>query len=1024
MILANRVHPVRLLRTGVFSMVLFLLSSLWLEAQPSGEGTIRGTVLNASTGDMLNNARVTVKGTNIVTFTDAMGNYALPKVPGGTVLLEVNFLGMATETANVTVMPGQAVVQDFELSLVSQTGGQVVKLDAFSVEAKSMTGQAVALTEQRNAANIKNVISPDEFVDPGEGNIGEFIKYVPGIDITYNPMSPQGVSIRGMPSGGTLIQFDGMPTASALVGTSRAFDLNTAGNANIERIEISKTPTPDMPANAVGGSINVISKSGFSRKTPLFSYNTYLTYNAMEGEFDPSFSKRPGPDAKATKRPVQLAYDLSYILPLNKNIGFTFAYTRAPRSNNIEYRSPTWNTNTGILAAYQNNELVSDVDIQSYKASVDWKIGQFSTIQASYYDMDRRSLTRQHFSQFNPGTAPTGDSTFVQGTSAANGSVAQNLSGNQQYRALSVASLKYRFDGPSWKLDAFGSFSEGGSTFKDMEDGFFASSAANRTGLVIRADGLDRLRDRGIPNLTATRLGVPIDPYDASTFSLNSVTSAAQRAKNESVSYGVNISREMDWSIPTRIKFGYFSETTSRDNRSGTLTYTFTPPGGTAARTASLYDIFNDPFSVSNPLSEKGDRRVYNRYMSLAKIYDLYRANPTWFVLNETAAHQNLVNGSTELEETITALYGRVDWHFLDNKLWVVAGARWERTEDDGRGPLNDIGRTYQRDANGNLIRNSQGQPIKITTNALENARLQYVDRGFAKKTSYDDFYPSLNASYSFSDRIVLRAGYARTIGRPELDLIIPSIVGTDPALDPATRRITVVDGNLKPWTADNFDLTFEIYDIKGATASVSLYQKNISEFFATTERNITQTDLDDLGLPADYSDYMIRRTINGGDAEIRGVELSVRQTLHFIPTIGRNLQAFANLTSQAIYGDNPEDFEAFSPRNINAGLSFVNKRLNLKLGMQSSKWVRSSVAAANANNRTGSFNYIAPLMRWDFSAQYRINKWVSIYYSVRNLTSEPRFLEIRSPDMADYVRSRNLQFVAANHSIGIKGSF
>lgn len=990
-------------------------------AQTQGTGTIQGQVLNVSTGNFLNNARVSVRGTGIETFSNEVGGYWLSNVPAGAVVLDVKFLGMTPQTATVTVNPGQVAVHDFELTLVSQGEGRVVKLEAFSVEAQAITGQAVALTEQRNAPNIKNVISPDEFVDPGEGNIGEFIKYVPGIDLTYNPMSPQAVTIRGMPASGTLIQFDGMPTASALVGTSRSFDLNTAGNANIDRIEISKVPTPDMPANAVGGSINVISKSGFSRRTPLFSYNTYMTYNAMDGEFDPSFSKQAGPDSKSSKRPVQLAYDLSYILPLNKNLGFTFSVTRAPRSNNIEYRSPTWNTNTGVLATFQNNELVSDVDIRSYKATVDWKIGDFGTLQASYYDMDRRSLTRQHFTQFNVGANPTGDATFVQGASTAVGSVAQNLSGNQQYRALSVGSLKYKYDGPVWKIDAFVSMSDGGSDFRDMEDGFFGSLASNRTSLLIHADGLDRLVDRGLLDLTVrTRAGALIDPYDGTDFSINSVTSPAQRAENTSISHGVNVSRDMDWAIPTRFKLGYFAEKMERDNRSGTLTYTFTPPGGTAGRIANLYDVFNDPFSKGQPLTEPGGRAIYARYMSLAKLYDLYLANPSWFVLNEMTAHVNRVNGSSELEETVTALYGRIDSRFIDNKLWLVAGVRWERTEDDGSGPLNDINRTYKKDANGNLLRPLQ----KITTNAVENARLQYVDRGFSKATSYDDFYPSLNASYSFSDQMVLRAGYARTIGRPELDDIIPSIVGTDPASDATNRRITVVDGSLDPWTADNFDLTFEVYDLKGATASVSLYQKNISQFFVTIDREITQADMDDLGLPADYADYTIRRTTNGGDAEIRGIELSYRQTLNFIPRFGRQMQAFANLTSQAIFGDNPQDFSSFSPRNINAGLSYMNRRFTAKLGVQSSKWVRSSVAAANANNREGSYNYIAPLTRWDFSAQYRINKWLSIYYSVRNLTSEPRFLQIRSPDMPEYLRPRNLQFVAANHTLGIKGSF
>lgn len=1011
------------------SVLLFLGAISLVEAQsssPTAVGSIQGQVLNVSSGSFLNNARVSVPGTSLETYTNATGHYWLTQVPAGATAVEVRFLGMEPQVVNVTVPAGGVLKQDFELNVTAgSAAGKVVNLEPLSVEARAMTGQAVALTEQRNAPNIKNVISLDEFVDQAEGNIGEFIKYIPGVDLQYNPFSPQFVTIRGMPASGTLIQFDGTPTASALGGTSRSFDVNTAGSANIDRIEVSKVPTPDMPANAVGGSINVISKSGFSRKNPLFSYSTYLTYNAIEGEFDPSLSKVAGPDGKASKRPVQMAYDLSYILPLKKNLAFTFALTRAPRYNQVEYRSPTWSTVSGILAAYQNNELVSDVDIRTAKATVDWKIGANSTVQVSYYDMDRRSLTRQVFTQFNPGAGATGDPTFIQGAATSVGSMAHNLSGNQQYRALEVISAKYRYDGPVWKLDAFASRSDGGTTVKDMDDGLFGTIASSQTGLVIRADGLDRIGDRGIPNLTATRAGVAVSPYDATSYTIASATSAATDAKNTVTSFGVNVARDFDFKVPTRLKFGYYYEFMERDNQGGVRTYTFTPPGGAAARIASNHPVFNDAYSSRAPLTEVSGRSIPVRYLSLAKLYDLYVQNPSWFVLNEATAYTNQVNASIELEETIDAFYARIDSKFLDNRLWLVGGVRYERTEDDGRGPLNDLGATYQRDASGKFIRNpANNQLIKITTNALANARLQYTERGVAKKTDYDGLYPSLNATYSFSDNIVLRAGYARTIGRPELDDIIPSIIVTDPNADAASRRITVVDGNLAPWTADNFDLTFEVYDIKGATASVSVFRKDIANFFVDSETQVTPAELTELGLSNDYADYFIRRTRNGGTAEMTGVELSYRQVLGFIPVIGRRIQVFGNLTSLALDGDNPEDFAEFSPRNINGGISYAYSKFVVKLGMHHNKWVRRSVAAQSANNLPNSYNFRAPSTRWDFSAEYRLNRRLSLFYSVRNLTAEPVRLEIRSPGQPAYQRPRNYQFVAANHTLGIKGTF
>ncbi|MBL9199662.1 MAG: TonB-dependent receptor [Opitutaceae bacterium] len=1010
-------------RHGLVLTFIALLGTVARAA--TGTGTIEGRVLNSSTGNFLGSARVAVEGTAIASLTNANGEYRLTGVPAGPASVVVSVVGLAPRTQSVTVSAGGVVAQDFDLGVAGEPGaGRTVVLDTVSVTARALSAQAVALTEQRNAPNIKAVISPDEFVDQAEGNIGEFIKYVPGLDLQYNPFSPQFVTIRGMPASGTLVQFDGMPTAPAPAGNSRSFDMNTAANANIDRVEISKVPTPDMPANAVGGSINVISKSGFSRRTPLLSYNSYLTYNASEDEFSPSLSKVAGPDGLASKRPVQLAYDLSYIFPWRKNLAFTFALTRAPRFNEIEYRSPTWNTVTGLLNAYQFNELVSDVDIRTGKATIDWKPGPDTTVQVSYYKMDRRSLTRQHFQVLTPGAGSTGDWRFIQGAATGVGTAAQNLSGNQQYRSLELASARVRHDGPVWKVDGFASLSNGGFTIKDLDDGFFGTVAANQTGLVIRADNLDNITRRGIPGITATRGGQAVDIFNGAGQTINTVTSAASVVDNTVTSFGANLARDVALGVPVRVKLGAYSEMMERDNKGGTLTWTFAPPGGAAGRLASAHNVINDAFSRRAPLTEIGGRAVFSRYLSLAKIADLYRANPAWFVLNEAAAHTNRVNASIRLKESITAFYGRADAKFFENKLWLVAGARYERTDDEGRGPLNDIGATYQRGANGALLRNAAGQLVRIPGNALTIAQAQYTERGARKKTSYGDLYPSLNASYNFTDRIVARAGYARTIGRPDLTQIIPSIIVTDPSLDVSTHRITVVDGSLKPWTADNFDLTLEVYDLKGATASVSLFQKNIRDFFVDAERPVTPADLTDLGLPNDYADYFIRRTRNGRDAELSGVELSWRQQLSFVPVIGRRLQAFANLTSLAIDGTNVADFAEFSPRNFNAGIGYATPAFAVKLNVHNNKWVRRAPLAAGGNNRPDSFTFRAPSTRWDFSAELRVWRRLSVYYSVRNLTAEPVRLEIRSPGLPAYLRPRNYQFVAANHTLGLKGTF
>src|SRR5688572_11072839 len=66
-------------------------------------GTITGRVLNAQTGLYLNNARISIKGTNVVTFTDQTGTYRLVGVPKGNVVLEAFFTGLEPQQLTMSV---------------------------------------------------------------------------------------------------------------------------------------------------------------------------------------------------------------------------------------------------------------------------------------------------------------------------------------------------------------------------------------------------------------------------------------------------------------------------------------------------------------------------------------------------------------------------------------------------------------------------------------------------------------------------------------------------------------------------------------------------------------------------------------------------------------------------------------------------------------------------------------------------------------------------------------------------------
>ncbi|MBL9211048.1 MAG: TonB-dependent receptor, partial [Opitutaceae bacterium] len=394
------------------------------------------------------------------------------------------------------------------------------------------------------------------------------------------------------------------------------------------------------------------------------------------------------------------------------------------------------------------------------------------------------------------------------------------------------------------------------------------------------------------------------------------------------------------------------------------------------------------------------------------------------FTYNESGGYISGVNAAKTIEETVTAGYLRGDLKLFDQRLWLVGGVRFERTDDEGWGPLNDVSNTFRRDAGGNILRDANGRPQRITTDALQSARLQYVRHGAYTKRDYEGFYPSLNTSYWLTSGIVIRAAYALTIGRPNFPEIIPGLSATDPDAPAGSRTVTIVNTALKPWTSDNYDLSLETYEVKGAVASVSLFRKDVRDFFGSTRVPGTAQNLAAFGLPDEYLDFDIVTKRNAGKAGITGVEGGYRQSFGFLPAWGRGLQAFFNVTSMALRGANQDDFTNFNARTVQQGVSYVHKRFSAKVSWNQTKWRRRLPVAASAAVRPGSYNTYAPQTKIDVSIAWMLHRRATLYLDVRNLSASPQRSGTWSPDTPVYARIDQVQFAGAMFTFGVRGDF
>ena len=1037
-----------LLLRQLFALAVAFLSVVAF-AQTSTTGTIEGRVLNSTNGNYLNNARVTIEGSNLEAFTNEFGEYRLSNVPVGNVTVRAAFTGLSSQNASIAVNAGQRATRNFDLTRTEtgSAGDSTVVLQAFVIAAgKEMTGQEIAVNEQRYAANLKNVVSSDEFGDVAEGNLGEFLKFIPGITIDQVGPDARNISVRGLPPEATAVMVDGAPMASAASSTaSRVFELEQVSINNVSRVEVTKSPTPDLPANAVGGSVNMVSRSAFERSKPLFSYRTYLNWNTDQGFFERT---NEGP-SRSSSNHTNPSFDFSYIRPVNKNFGFTVTGSYSD-AYNADYRAgPVWLPgSSGSALAPTNNPFLRNYTTfygpkvtqrESAGTTLDWRISHGNVLtfgaQWNYYDAffaNKGANLNTMGTITNLAPADWGPS-FTQARAGAS-SVDRGGASRRKYGTTAHFSLKYMHDGPVWKIDAGATYSDATNHYRDGEKGFVNTPSFTLPGITLRLGEIDPTI--GVPrSMTATTAtGAPLDVGTLANYRISNFVFNEANSRDLVTSARVNARREINLPLlaaPFILRSGLDLRSMDRDiSPHRRARYTFVGPDGSSAATstddsAGLYDLVDYGFYRDG---KSGFNEPRLEYPSNYKLYDLWAAHPEYFAEDVPFRIQNEANDSKKLRETVSAAYLRTDWRFFNNRLLVVGGVRYERTDDKGSGVRNDPTALYQRDANGNLLRGANGLPVRIPgLDTITANQLQYVTRGAHAERDYDGFFPSANVVFNLTRDLLLRASYAKTINRPNLDQIIPGMTITDPnTTNTNNLLITVNNTGLNPWTAENIDLGLEYYFGKNGSNVISVggFQKDIKDFFGSERIDATPELLESFGLDDSYLNYDVSYRFNAGDATVTGLDINYRQALTFLPEWGRGVAVFYNVTSQRLQGTTLSDFRNFVRRNDNYGVTLSRPKFTVRLKVNDRGRQRQALTTG-VNLPAGTYRYQAPRRTLDVDFEYRVHPRISLFIAGRNVTNTPStYQEVYGDGTPEYARIATYWEHAVNYVLGVKGSF
>ncbi len=828
-----------------FSLLLLCTTISTVFSQIMVSGVVKDSLGNAP----LSFSTVILKGTTTGTTTDLNGEFRLSLSPG-TYTLVASYMGYKNLEKVVTITEGQSTTVDFDLVAETIMGEDIVVT-------AMLRGQKAAISSQLNAAGIVNAVSEEQIQELPDANAGDALGRLPGISLKRSGGEAQNIVVRGLNEKFSSIQLNGVQVPST-DGESRGVDLSMFSLSSLAGIEVTKALTPDMDADAIAGSVNLVTKKASSK--PELRIDLGGGYNMLENS--------------AAQYNVALRYERRIF---NDKLGVQASVNSEQKIRSSEDYSLEWEILKKLEHPEKTKLALSYIDEQRNRMGgsllLDYGTRDGGTIRVNnFYNHSDRDFVKYYRSY---GMTYSNDIFYNIEDKERDIRTINNAISGENY----LKKLKIKWGGSH-------ALTIGNTPYDHIME--FYEGGTDSTGINVNA-----IPDDVYLDITRNGTGKDIIPYAWNNYDMSILKTAyfkPSRSEDRDLIAYFDIEREIavNDQIKVTLKSGAKTRIKNRNNENVVYRAYYTGLGS-----GLPYSILDDGTIVEADYSNTSfsDLQVFGKSVLLTNFLDDPVASSQIFgsefeltpMINSGlarewyATHKNAVNANATAYEYQAHPEGIPKNYTVKEQ---VSAAYFMTTVD--------LGKMIRVLGGVRIEQESNDYTAKYAPDVYGMSMFTEEDVADTTRTYAETFIlPNVHLKIKPVDWFDLRLAATKTLARPDFTMRLPSLV---------IRRgdATVIDkGNtdLKNTQAWNFDAIASFYKSRYGLFTVGAFYKKLDNvFYMQNDIVISTTDMvADYELPTDpeYSSFMgmtLNVPVNTNKTVVKGVEFDLQANLTFLP--------------------------------------------------------------------------------------------------------------------------------------------